>query len=301
MTTLHHATAHLTPVPPFDFAKTLDFLDGFSPAMGGHRRDGETLTKAISVEGQTLVFRLRSEGSLDSPRLACTLYADAPIKAALKAEALDQIGFFLSLDDDLRPFYRLAEGDEAFAPVLDALYGYHQLKFTSPFENAVWALLSQRNLMSVSGKMKQALTERFGGTLEVGGVVYTAFPDPARLALVTSYELAETIGHGAKAVLIAGAAKAFDRVDEHWLRDAPTGEVEAWLKSIKGIGAWSATFVLLRGLGRSEHLPVRERRTLEAAARVYGLISLDDEELRRLGARYGDYVGLWAHYLRAAA
>ena len=301
MISLHTATATLTPLAPFDFEKTLDFLDGFTPAMDGHRRDSDRLTKAIAVDGQTIVFRLTSEGSVEQPRLTCTLYAEMPIKAALKAAALDRIRFFLSLDDDLSPFYALARGDDAFMPVVDALYGYHQLKFTSPFENAVWALLSQRNLMSVSGKMKSALTERFGGRLDVAGVTYTAFPDPAQLALATSYEIAETIGHGAKAVLISGAAKAFDRVDEQWLRDAPYGQVEAWLKSIKGIGDWSATFVLLRGLGRSERLPVKERRTLDAAAKVYGLFAVEDADLYRLGARYGQYIGLWAHYMRASA
>jgi DNA-3-methyladenine glycosylase II len=154
--------------------------------------------------------------------------------------------------------------------------------------------------MSVSGKMKAALTERYGGMLTVDGETYTAFPSPDRLAQATSYEIAETIGHGAKAVLIQGAAKAFVRVDDHWLRDAPYGEVEAWLKSIKGIGEWSAAFILLRALGRAERLPVKERRTLDAAAKVYGLFSIDDAELYRIGARYGKYIGLWAHYMRAA-
>ncbi len=300
MTKLHTVTTALTPVAPFDFGKTLDFLDSFAPAMGGHQHDSRSLTKALAIDGQTVGFRVTNEGSVEQPQLSCTLYAEAPIRAALKAEALDQIAYFLSLNDDLCPFYDLAQTDEAFAPVVEALYGYHQVKFASPFENAVWALISQRNLMSVAGKMKAALAERFGGTLTLGGETYRAFPDPARLAQATSYELAEAIGHGAKAVLIQGAAKAFSRMDDHWLRDAPYAEVEAWLKSIKGIGDWSATFILLRALGRSERLPVKERRTLDAAAKAYGLFSINDAELYRIGARYGKYIGLWAHYLRAA-
>jgi 3-methyladenine DNA glycosylase/8-oxoguanine DNA glycosylase len=59
--------------------------------------------------------------------------------------------------------------------------------------------------------------------------------------------------------------------------------------------------VLLRGLGRTERLPVKERRTLDAAAKVYGLFAVEDDDLYRLGARYGDYIGLWAHYMRASA
>jgi DNA-3-methyladenine glycosylase II len=61
----------------------------------------------------------------------------------------------LSLGDDLRPFYAVAETDPAFAPLVQELYGYHQVKFLMPFENACWAILSQRNLISVSHNVKR--------------------------------------------------------------------------------------------------------------------------------------------------
>jgi hypothetical protein len=36
----------------------------------------------------------------------------------------ERISFFLSLDDDLRPFYAIGEEDPAFEPVIQMLYGY---------------------------------------------------------------------------------------------------------------------------------------------------------------------------------
>jgi len=69
------------------------------------------------------------------------------------------------------------------------------------------------------------------------------------------------------------------------------------LLGLPGIGPWSATFVLIRGLGRMEHAPP-DKELLRAATRVYGHTG-DEHELARLAAPYGPWQGYWAHYLRA--
>ena len=61
----------------------------------------------------------------------------------------------------------------------------------------------------------------------------------------------------------------------------------------------SATFIMVRGLGRMEYIPLTETRLLEAASKVYGHgKELGREELKRLAERYGIWQGYWAHYLR---
>ncbi len=130
-------TYHLKPLPPFDFAQALAFLGLFTPTRGEQVLSERTLTKAISIEGQAIVFEVRSTGTRDRPRLDCMLFSARPLADRLAATALDRISFFLSLSDDLRPFYELSQADEAFAPIAQQLAGYHQVKFLTPFENAV--------------------------------------------------------------------------------------------------------------------------------------------------------------------
>jgi DNA-3-methyladenine glycosylase II len=291
----------LTPKPPFDFDKSLEFLGHFRPAMGEQKTLDGILTKAISINGQVIVFRVQSTGTLDAPELAYILYSDAVINEDLHQAIRDRIRFFLSLDDDLRPFYAIAEEDPAFEPVMQELYGYHQVKFLAPFENAVWAILSQRNLMAVSRKMKDGLTERYGGSLVVDGTTYRAFPEAFQLALASVDEINEVVRNLWKSEGVSNVARAFDGVDEEWLRSAPYAEVEKWLLGIKGIGAWSASFILLRGLGRMNQLPVGEKWLLQAARRFYGNDLLEMKDLERLAKPYGDHAGYWAHYLRAAS
>ena len=297
---LYSETQPLTPRPPFDFAQSLAFLGLFTPMRGEQALSAQTLTKAISIEGRAVVFEVRSKGTLDRPRLDCTLYSDRPISAQLKAAALDRVTFFLSLEDDLRSFYAVGQADEAFAPIVQQLYGYHQVKFLTPFENACWAVLTQRNWLDIARRMKDRLVEELGDSLTVNGTLYRAFPAPDRLTALPAEALAAMIRNEPKARYLGEVARAFVTVDEQFLRTGDYVEVEAWLRQIKGIGPWSATFVLLRGLGRMEQVPLSEKNLLEAASRVYGHVVTADS-ICSIAERYGRWQGYWAHYLRVIA
>lgn len=295
---MHTTSAVLTPKAPFDFAHSLNFVSHFTPAMGEQRTTDTTLTKATSFNGQTIVFQVTSTGTPDAPQLAVTLFSETPIADSTRQAALDRVGFYLSIDDDMQAFYALADGDPAFEGLIQRLYGYHQVKFLTAFENACWALLSQRIPMSTAANSKRKLTERFGGCLTVDGVMYRTFPEPAQLLVVPPDELTAMTYTAKKSAYLVGAARAFDDVDEAFLRTGDFDAVEGWLRSIKGIGEWSARFVMIRALGRMERTSLQEKRLLEAAEKLYGQpVTFDD--ITRLAARYGVWQGYWAHYLRA--
>jgi DNA-3-methyladenine glycosylase II len=296
----------LHPTPPFDFNKTLDFLEGFSPTRGEQSLAARVLTKAILVAGQVVVFQVKSSGAVEAPRLEGTLHSARPLGAPVLAAARDRLSFFLSLDDDLRPFYALAQADPAMAPEIQRLYGMHQVKFPTPFENAAWAVLAQRAPIPVARKMKQAVVERFGGSLTLDGVVYWAFPEAGELAAAPVAELAAMLHNERKAQYLAAVSAAFADADEAFLRTGDYEEVLAWLRGIKGIGEWSADFILLRGLGRMQQLhftpdTIFERRMSAAVSRVYPSGSgraLSGQEMLPIAERYGDAQGYWALYLR---
>ncbi|HEY8597755.1 MAG TPA: hypothetical protein VIL85_04950 [Thermomicrobiales bacterium] len=297
---MHHHTGVLTPTPPFDLAQTLAFLDGFPPLRGEQTIAPRTLTKAIMVNGQPLGFQVRSIGTIEEPCLNYTLYAAGTLDAATITAAEDRLTFFLGLDDDLRPFYALGRADHAFAPVIELLYSYHQIKFPTPFENACWAILTQRTPMTVAAQQKAALIARYGGSVTVAGTEYAAFPDAPALATADPDELTAIVGTTRRTNYLLSTAEAFAAVDEGWLRTAPWTEVERWLLGIKGIGAWSASFILIRGLGRMETLPRGESRHGEIVSRRYlAGKPATEAEVTRIAARYGAWQGYWAHYLRA--
>jgi DNA-3-methyladenine glycosylase II len=299
---MYQETGTLTPTPPFDFDKSLHFLGIFGPTKYEQTVSPHSLTKAISIDGQTIVFQLASIGTTEKPGLDYTLFSAEPFTDAKKNAIVERITFFLSLKDNLEHFYHIGREDAEFAPIIEHLYGYHQVKFLTPFENACWAVLTQRNPMKIAQKTKQALIEKYGNSLEVNESVYWAFPEPFQIAVVDESELFQVVRNDRRTEYLIAVARAFSEVDEEFLKTAPDEEVEAWLRNIKGIGEWSATFIMVRGLGRMERVPLTETRLIEAASNTYGHgEDLSRNELKRIADRYGPWQGYWAHYLRVAS
>src|SRR5256886_12873599 len=90
--------------------------------------DELSLTRAVCIGGQTVIFNVRSTGLIKSPRLKYTLGSDRSLTPGVRDAVVDRIGFFLSRPDDLEQFYRIGSGDVAFVPVLQRLYGRRHVK-----------------------------------------------------------------------------------------------------------------------------------------------------------------------------
>ncbi|MQY09099.1 DNA-3-methyladenine glycosylase family protein [Actinomadura macrotermitis] len=280
---------------PFDFGHTLAFMSGFWATANSQRVVGDGLVTAVRAAGRTVAAVLTAEGG----GLRCVLHAAGPLTPDVVRAATGRIASSLGLDDDLSGFYDLARDDPDFAPVAERLRGYHQVRFPSPLETAVWAILAQRTALKVAAKEKDALATPFGNTLTLDGADYTAFPDVEQLASLQPGRIAELIGNRRKGEYVSGTVRAWLDIDEGFLRTGPYAEAKDVLLGLPGIGAWSAAFIMLRGLGRTDETP-DEKQLKEAASRVYGR-PLSGEQVQRLGAAYGPWQGYWAHYLRATA
>ena len=292
-------TLELPAVAPFDFAHTLRFLGEFQPTRQDHAVTDATVTKAVVLGEQVLGFRAGSVTEHGRTGLRCTLYAEQEPSEAMKAAASDRISFAFSLDDDLSEFNRRALADRFFAPIAKSLWGYHQAKFMTPFENACWAVLAQRAPMPVAATMKRALVTNLCNNIEVDGETYGAFPTPSQLADWDSNDFVAVIRNKRKAEYLYDVTRNFLAVDESFLRTGAHEEVRDWLLSIRGIGPWSASFVMIRGLGRMEQVPP-DPAVVRAAEAVYGR-TLTEDCFQQLAEGYGAFQGYWAHYLRLGA
>jgi DNA-3-methyladenine glycosylase II len=294
---LYSTSVTLTPTPPFTFAETLAFLRSFK-GMGEENETGDnTLTRADIIDGQLLAFRLVETGTLEQPRLDYTLYSPQPLNAATHHTALERIRFAFSLDDDLHPFYQVAETDPAFRQMTQQMYGYHPVKFLTVFEAACWSLLKQ-DYPAVSTRMRRQLIANYGPSIEVEGETYCAFPTPLRLALVDWAEMKAIVHVRPRADAMLWLAEAFSRADEGWMRNAPDDEMYKWLRKVKGMGELSVEFTILFGIGRVGRKGLSEARLPRLAERVNGP-AIPAAEIQRLGAAYGEWYSYWAQYLWA--
>lgn len=220
VTLTHCRTCALMPVPPFDFTKTLAFFQGFQASGTSYLIEAGTLAFTLNVVGTLVTVQLEALGSTEAPSLRCTLCASAPFPPEAEAEALGRVRFHLGLDDDLAPFYALAERDDAFRPVLAKLYGYHLVKFATPFEAACWALVTQRTPNRFAFKVMTRLAELLGERVTHENATLLVFPAPERFLFNAEESALEATNNTRKAERLLEVAKAFSAVDEGFLRTA---------------------------------------------------------------------------------
>lgn len=292
---LYKKIGELFPKAPFDFDKTIKFLGGFPPAKTEQILNESHLTKAILMNDQVFVFDLKSEGNVEDPKLIYTIFSDQDISDGALKILKRKMSHSLSLSDDLGEFYALASEDSWFQPIYKKLYGYHQVKFLTPFENTCWAIFTQRTPINIAKEIKRRLYANFGQSLEIDHHCYSAFPEPINILGASEEDVAETVKNKRKTQYLLSACEAFSNVDEQFLTDGDYDEVESWLKGIKGIGDWSASFILIRGIGRMERLPDGEKMLFKVFSDIYK----GHQNVEEIADYYGDWKGYWAHYLRA--
>ena len=292
----------LRPLAPFDFSKSLEFLSDFGPTQNEQEVKNYTFTKAVQAKGKTVAFEVADKGTIENPKLEFTAYSEAEFTHEVIELIADRITFFLSLQDNLKEFYEIAQKDLYMQPVIKQFYGLKQVKFVTPFEIACWAILAQRIPLNVARKMKENIVNRVGGQIKVKGVEYHSFPEPSNLEAI-SVELPQLVPNRRKSEYLLAVTEAFCKVEERWLREAPYDEVHDWLTNIKGIGDWSANFVMIRGLGRMEELSTVEPQLALDVARIYAgkEETLSNEEVCQIAEKYGKWKGYWAYYLRIYA
>lgn len=285
------------PVPPFDFSKAISFMNMFTPTMEEQTFDELSFTKAIYLKDQTLAFKLENMGTVEKPVLKYTLFSPKEIGEDIQSELLDRIKFFLSLEDDLTQFYTHALKDKSFKPVVEKLYGLHQVKFLTPFEAAAWAVLSQRISMKAAHTMKERLMRAVGDKIIVDQVEYWTFPSAKQIKDLGVEDLVSVLKNKRKSEYLINVSESFTMVSEEFLRHAPVDEVKNWLINIKGLGEWSAHLELIRGLGRMEDISPNDRMLMACAKKFYGT-DVSEETINKIAKDYGDFKGYWSYYLR---
>lgn len=284
----------LYPEDPFDFKQSLNFIDNFFPSSHDYVILENQLKTAVQLKN-TVGFMIESTGTVEDPVLDYKLFSEQLDKDTVD-KVIDRITFFLSLNDDLKPFYKLARSDDVFKGILDDLHGLHQVKFLTPFEAVGWAILSQRISMNVSRKMKEKLTEYVGNNIEFEGHIFQAFPSSDQVKNMDLDELISIIKNKRKSEYLLNAAEAFSLVDEKFLRTGPLEDVKNWLMDIKGVGEWSAHLELIRGLGRMEDY-TQDRMLRGCVEKHYG--STTSKELDEIIKNYKEFPGYWEYYMRS--
>ena len=248
----------LRPRPPYDLARCAwvfsqfpsDGTDVWVPAREGlfaHYGRLHVLEDEVVL---AIVHQQNGKQNAERPLLLRTHPARAKHLSALRA----RVSWQFHLDAPLGEFYRRAEKHPFFRPILKSLYGVKPLRPPSLYEMAVIAITEQQLAYPVAVKMRARLVEALGKKIIFAGKEYRAFPTAQALAECKVSDLRALSLSTRKAEYLIDLSRkvALDGLNLEELRDRPNEEVIVVLTSLRGLGRWSAEYLLTRGLGRSD-------------------------------------------------
>ncbi len=254
------------------------------------RWDGTTYRRVLVLHGRPIELAVIQTSPADAPRLKVAL-TGAMLTPQLKADATAALERLLGLRIDLSPFYRLAAHDSKLGPLAARFRGMKPPRLASVFETLANAIACQQITLTQGIRLLNRLAEEYGPAVGQAD----GFPGVDALAGARPEALRKMGFSYQKADYLLGAARAVaaGSLDLEGLAALENAAALARLRALRGVGRWTAEYVLLRGLGRLDIFPGDDVGAWHNLKRWLHLRKpLDYARAERIVGRWQPYAGL---------
>lgn len=218
--------------------------------------ENNIITKVIAIgEMQSLV----QISVIDNQQMVVQfLNGSRPIEKGEREKIATYILEWFDLDNDLTPFYEMANADPLLKIPAQKFYGLRVIGIPDLFEALCWGVLGQQINLAFAYSLKRQFVESFGGSIEWNGKKYWVFPPYERIAQLEPTDLAAIKMTVKKSEYIIGIARLMANGDlsKEQLMKMDFKEAEKSLIKIRGIGPWTANYVLMRCLRFQTAFPI---------------------------------------------
>ena len=292
----------IQPVPPFNFELTAGYHTYFQSRYGTDTMEDGVYRRLLDLGEKLVLASVQSSGTVDAPELAVELQGQdlSPGDVDL---AKSRVSWLLGTDQDLSPFYALGRTDKAMSGLVDEFYGLHLPHTASVFEALVLAVLGQQISTSVARIIRTLLIETFGPSAEFDGETYYAFPRPESIWASSPAELHTMKLTQRKSEYVHGlAGSTLDTaVGLEELGELSDGEIVDKLVALRGVGIWTAQWVLIRAVGRPAALPLGDLGLRRIVSRLFtDGEDVTDTEVEDIAQRWSPYRTFATVYLFSA-
>jgi len=295
------ASLQIRPRPPFRLDLTVWALRRL-PHNLIDQWDGKTYKRVFVVDNAPLLAEVTQEGPAQKPRLSVFASRSriAPEERTKRAIA-SLLRKVLGTSEDLHGFYQLTRKNAKVNLLADSFIGLKPPRFPSIFEALINALACQQLSLAVGITLLNRLSEAYGASIKDRGELVHAFPGPEDLVRARVSDLRELGFSSNKALAITALAQSVLRneVDLEGLAGMNDQEAVDELRKIRGVGRWSAEYVLLRGLRRLAVFPGDDVGAQNNIQRFLSLREKPDyESVQRIMLRWKPYGGfVYFHFL----
>jgi DNA-3-methyladenine glycosylase II len=217
------------------------------------------------------------------------------------AFATKTMAHLLAFDVELSGFYEMLGHDPVLSKMADMLRGLRPTRSETIFEALVVAIIGQQISSVVARMIRDGIVETFGTPVIVDGYTLFAFPTPESLFNADPETLRAQKLSSRKIEYAQGTARRAAEGEFEFDRLAALSdeEVVAELIKIRGVGRWTAEWVLIRALGRIDVLPAGDLALRRVVSDLYfESATINETELAEFGEKqWAPYRGLATTYL----
>lgn len=205
------------------------------------------------------------------------------------------VSMMLGLKVDLTGFYEMARHDVNLNPLVLRFMGVKPPRFPTIFEALINAISCQQISLDAGLEIQNRLVQHININTNHNNHILYAFPDPKDVCSCSISEL-KNIGYSTKksvTILNLTTLLKEKQIDFNDFENKTNNEIIEFLCQFKGIGRWTAEYVLLRGLGRIEIFP---RDDIGAQNNLQKLLNLnfkpDDKSTSDITSLWTPYAGM---------
>ena len=282
----------LRAVPPFRLDLTVWALRR-RPHNTVDRWDGTSWRRVLVMDDEPLETAVTQLGTSERPRLNITLSGNR-ISEHAKRRVSRLLRRMLGLGVDLSAFYDLSARDKRLVPLAQRFRGLKPPRFPTVFEGLVNAIACQQLSLTAGLWVLNRLAERCGPAVHCDGTVQYGFPQPndiLRLSPDSLRALGFSYAKARSLLELAQTAKT-GKLEQEELNKLDDDQVLGLLMNLRGIGRWTAEYVLLRGLGRIDVFPGDDVGARNRLAQWLGRVGpMDYEAVQHAVQRWDPYSG----------
>jgi DNA-3-methyladenine glycosylase II len=289
---MERASFILQPLPPFSLEYTVWALRR-RPGNEVDRWDGGNYSRIFSFGGNVVKVSASQGGSPERPKLNVSISGETarvPVGSGISSMLKEMF----SLGKDLGGFYSLAGRDRLLKPLAGRFAGMKPPRFSTVFEALVNAFACQQVSLDLGIILLNRLARSYGPEFREGETVYHGFPQPEALAGLSPEDF-RSLGFSrskGRAIIELAREMAEGRIDIGSLGKMTDEEAIGYLSRFRGVGRWTAEYVLLRGLGRINVFPGDDVGAQKNLGQLMGMSERPDyTKIREITSKWRHYAG----------
>lgn len=279
----------------FNFDECLNHL-GRSKLETTYQVKGKSVIKAFETENKRVLVKIE----MDTGNRILVDFGDSNPSGSFQSYIGGYVTEWFDLEAPLEDFYAFAKGDPLLKDLTNRYRGLRIIKIPDLFEALSWSIIGQQINLGFAYQVRKNLINYCDNYYEENGHRHYFFPKPKEVLEISHEVLRQMKFSKQKSDYIKYAAEAVQtgRLNKNELKSLGSTNAKEKLTALKGIGNWSANYVMMRCLGFSDALPIADAGLHNAFKKYYKMDRKPTiPEIEKWTANWNEWAAYGTNYL----